>query len=242
MKRFLMLLSGILLLVNMFAVVYAAGSNRTPDTVLISQTKWDGVMENLNVSLVETEKAKSVIACVAVREDGAFALGFDTIAEQAVYVFDSTGEFLYGLTFETPGSFGVYFTGENISIYLARSDIVVTLDSAGQCVAVGRTLSTSSNNATIRDLLNGTERENAAGTYTLERDFGLGDCRYSRLVLYREDGSKEVLYDISGAYAVNTIGGTLAFVVFFATLAYIVRFYKKENEEKETNAPEGASA
>jgi hypothetical protein len=72
-----------------------------------------------------------VIFCYAVNEKGWLAIGY---RQNMVHVYDEHGEFQYGFRFRVNGLYALAFKGDNLVIYLCRSDIAVEIDPAGNCV------------------------------------------------------------------------------------------------------------
>lgn len=145
-------------------------------------------MENeLNVSVFYEKEAERLIKCFDINEDGCFAVGF---RNNTIYVYDSFGVFQYGYRFDTDNVYAIALNGNNIVIYLNRSHIAVEIDPTGKCVGAEEV-----HFSLVADAIKRTHKQMGSAEYYLERDIGIFDGDYSRLVKMDEKGTQTVLYD-----------------------------------------------
>lgn len=231
MKRFLtVLICAFILSVNLMAIpLNAIADNDHLETEAISESDRQIFWDSLGVEMQNVAQQQNAIACFAVSPDGDYALGFEDFQSKTVYVFDRMGAFRYGLKMNAQGSFGLFFSGDNLSVYFSRSRYVVTFDADTQCVDVQIVTMAKHNNAIINDLLYGTEKESNIGVYSLERDVGFAERSYARLVVCNNDGSRQILYDISNAHVGKIIASGIFFTGFIVILFIIIRFWTRKN-------------
>lgn len=201
-------------------------------TTAVSETDANYFLDRLNVEVLDDETFQYAITCFAVRDDGVFALGFDSLDTHTVFVYDQEGSFQYGLRFQLPGSFGLFFSDKNLSIYSPRSGYTAEYDGVSRFVDVHKVTDAFGNNEIIRSVMNGAEIKNDAGTYTLERNIGIVARSYSRVVV-NEGNNEKVLYEISGAHTVAVILNILLVAGFVAALWFVVTYNIRKNKEQQ---------
>lgn len=236
MKRFVVVALSLLLLsiiVPQISPTEAVANTDGLITTAASETDANYFLDCLDVEVLEKESFQHAIACFAVRDDGMFALGFDSLDTHTVFVYDQEGSFQYGLRFQFPGSFGIFFSGENLSIYSPRGGCTVEYDGVSRFIEVHKVTSAAGNNKIIRSMMNGTEIKNDVGTYTLERNIGIIARSYSRVV-FSDGNNEKVLYEISGAHTAAVILKVL-FTAGFITVLWLVVTYsiRKNKDQKE---------
>lgn len=233
MKRFAFILLCLLLLSILIPQISPMTMVANTDgliTTAVSDTDATDFLDCLAVEILEEESIQHSIACFAVRQDGVFALGFDSIDTHTVHVYDQTGDFQYGFKFKLPGSFGIFFSGENLLIYSSRGGCTVKYDRASQFAEVHKVTNAPRNNEIIRSLMDGTEAKNSGGTYSLERNIGIMTRSYSKVVF--TDGSNEkVLYDISRRHATAVFLKELLVAGFIAVLSFVVPYCINKNKK-----------
>lgn len=200
-------------------IVCTAVASEMPDKLV------EQVEESLNVSVFYQEETKRLIKCFDVNEDGCFAIGFNN---NTVQIYDAHGTFQCGYSFHVEGTYGLDIKENSIVIYLARSDIAVELDKAGNCVSAEKVQFFEH----IDKAIDRTSKKVGNMQYFLERDIGLFDGYYSRFVSIDESGIREILYD-------TTIRGYFSGVLQYMLLSifpigFIVLIVRKIKEEKQT--------
>lgn len=200
-------------------------------TTVASETDANNFLNRLDVEVLEKESFQHAIACFAVRDDGVFALGFDSLDTHTVFVYDQAGSFQYGLRFQFPGSFGIFFSGENLSIYSPRSGYTAEYDGVSRFIEVHKVTDAFENNEIISSVMNGAEIKNNVGTYRLERNIGIIARSYSKVV-FSDGNNKKVLYEISGAHTTAVILKVLLVAGFIAVLWFMVTYSIRKNKEQ----------
>ena len=176
--------------------------------------------KSLSISLLDEELDKRVVKCFDVNENGWFAIGY---RGNIVNVYDQYGTFQYGYRFEQEGTYGIEFEGDHLALYLGRSDIVAVLDAVGNCIHAEEV-------SIPNEVFNRTAKQVGNSKYFLERDIGIFDGDYSRLVTIDETGTRKVLYDVTTkGYFAGIFHYILLFVIPIGGIILLV----KQQEEKE---------
>lgn len=147
------------------------------------------VISNTKISVVNAEE-KATIKCFDISDKGLIAIGLNT-SPKKINVYNSEGVFQYGYVFSCAGSFGVQWNNDTLQIYLVRSDLVLSVDSRGQCIAVDKL----DNNRNWRKTVFSSQRMVNGKTYYLESDMGILTSSYSRLVVTDNVGNTRIIYD-----------------------------------------------
>ena len=184
------------------------------------------VKKTLDISVFHQKETDHLIKCFDVNTDGFYAIG---CANNTIYIYDSTGVFQYGYRFHTEGTYGIELKENSIVIYLARSNIAVEIDPNGQC------LNAEEVNIAY-NILNRTKKEVGNVRYYLDRDIGIFNGNYSRLVK-TEDGEEVVLYDVT---TLGYFSGAFDYVILglFPIAGIAIVIAKVKNEEKDSSPPE----
>ncbi len=219
-KRFLSLAFILLFLMSFSfftSVTATASSNLTEDEI-------NKVLSNVNIILLKKEPSKKNIDCFDVRNDGAVAILQNRSSNRRVIcIYDNKSEFLYGYEFTTTGSAAIEWNDDLLSIYLIRSESIISVDSNGNVVDVSEYELTSEQNSHINYLISSSPRVINEITYTPKND-GIArflGTSFSKLVVKDDNGTETVFYesDISSQneiyydickYAVLTITAVLA--------------------------------
>lgn len=184
------------------------------------------VEEALNVSVFYQKEADRLIKCFDVNENGFYAIGYEN---NTVHIYDALGTFLYGYRFDTDNTYGIALKENSIVIYLGRSHNAVEIDSTGKCVSVEKVHFSAS---FYEKEYHRTHKQIGNTNYYLERDIGIFDGDYSRLIKIDEDGTKSVLYDVT---AKGYIVGVFHYVILcsfpIAGIICVKNLIKKEEQE-----------
>lgn len=185
----------------------------------------------LKVSVFYEEDTFRLIQSFDVNSDGWYAIAF---RHNTVMVYDSLGEFQYGFSFKTDGAYGIELREHNVLLYRARSDAVVEIDSTGKCVdakAKSRYTDDMFQNAYHRR-----SKQVGDANYCVERDIGLVDGDYPRLVRIDESGNKTILYDsTTWGYFIGVFHYMVLAFFLFAIVFNIIKISKK-NEQAEAQS------
>ena len=199
-------------------------------TAAAEQPQIDGAEGKLNISFLVQEQERRVIHCFDVCENGYFAVGY---RGNMIQVYDQNGVFCYGYQFETEGTYGIAFHGENLVIYLARSHIAIEMDHEGNCVGAEEFIPTAKITQTV---FNRKSKQIGSMIYSLERDIGIFDGDYSRLVATDAVGNRTVLYDVTTrGYFVGIFHYLLALAILLG-FVYAIRTKIKQNQDRDVGA------
>lgn len=183
-----------------------------------------------NLSLLGQEQERRVVLCFDVCENGYFAVGY---RGNTIQVYDQNGVFCYGYQFETEGTYGIAFHGENLVIYLARSHIAIEMDHEGNCVGAEEFIPTVKITQTV---FNRKSKQIGSMIYSLERDIGIFDGDYSRLVATDAVGNRTVLYDVTTrGYFVGIFHYLLPLAILLG-FVYAIRTKIKQNQDGDVGA------
>ncbi len=236
-KRFLSFAFSLLSLISLFfltSVPAMASSDLTEDEMTT-------ISSNVNIALLKEEPSKKNIDCFAVRSDSTVAILQNRSSNRRVIcIYDNKGEFLHGYEFTTTGGAAIEWNDDVLSIYLIRSNIVISVDSDGNIVNIVEYEFTSEQNSHINHLVSSIQREANGTTYTLENE-GIAKflgSSYSKLVVKDGNGAETVFYesDISSQneiyydickYAVLTVSAILAITLTTILLIIIKKKRKK---------------
>ena len=176
--------------------------------------------DSLDISVLHQEGEDRLIKCFDANADGFYAVGF---ANNTIYIYDASGVFQYGYRFHTDGTYGIELKENSIVIYLARSNMAVEINPDGQCLNAEEVHNTY-------HILNRTEKEMGNVRYYLDRDVGIFNRDYSRLVRV-VDGEEVVLYDVTTQGYFAGIFHYIVIAIFpIGIIAIIVTKVKKEEK------------
>lgn len=195
----------------------------------VPEEKKENYIISLNLKPVDAPMKNASFYCFDVNEKGQYALGFNTMfSGKVVNVYDADGTFLYGFSFNTPGSFYIEWDGDNIIVYLVRDDLAFAIDSNITCVEVADIPNNQENQKYWRGEIASAQRKVNDVTYQAKP--GLLAFRW-KLVALAPDGTETVLFHEPGAF-----GKTVVFAVmiglFFAAATIWVIYSAQKNYKK----------
>lgn len=196
-----------------------------PLTVFASapQTEWISQLEgSLDISVFHEKQSDPMIQCFDVNEAGCYAIGYKN---NTIHIYDSLGTFQYGYRFNAVGTYGLALKENSIVIYLVRSNTAVEIDPTGKCVDAQKLVSKD-----IADKVrNKTCKQIGNVSYYLERDIGIFDGDYSRLVKMDEAGNEIILYDVTmKGYFVGISHYIIVSIFPIAGITFVAIKLKKE--------------
>lgn len=189
----------------------------------VSEEEKTDFIEKTNLKLIYDDSYKAGIKSFDVSKDGMIALAFDYDTNSHIYVYSPQGEFIYGYNFSSIGIYGIGFVEENIAIYFQRSNIVAIYDPNGNCIDVQKIVNPNLYYGIGDQIVERTSKQGKGRAYILERDVNFGET-YSRFVIIEEDGTRNVMYDVSTQHSVSNIlwiAGILGFVALLITIAFV---------------------
>ena len=199
-------------------------------TELLSQ-----IEEALNVSVFYEKGTDRLIKCFDVSETGCYAIGYKN---NTIQVYDSLGVFQFGYCFDTDGTYGIVLKENSMIIYLGRSNIAVEIDPAGKCVAAEKIYFSKE---VVDDIFNRTYKHLGKTNYYLERDVGIFNGDYSRLVKIDETGKPIILYDVTARGYFAGISHYIILSIFpiagivFVAVKVTKEKYKSDESEHSTH-------
>lgn len=186
------------------------------------------VEKALDISVFYQKETDRLIKCFDVNDNGCYAIGYKN---NSIHLYDAQGAFQYGYRFNTDGTYGIVLKDNSIVIYLARSGMAVEIDSTGKCIDAKKVY--FSNDVTY-DILNRTHKQIECVNYYLERDIGVFNGDYSRLVKIDEMETKTVLYDVTiKGYFVGVLHYAIISIFPIAVFTFIFAKVKKEKQESD---------
>jgi hypothetical protein len=186
------------------------------------------VEKSLDISIFHQTETDRLIKCFDVNSNGYYAIGY---ANNTINIYDSFGVFQYGYHFHTDGTYAIELKENSIIIYLGRSNIAVEIDSSGACINAEKVHFSKD---LADNVINRSVKQIGNVTYYLERDIGIFNSDYSRLVKVDETGTKTVLYDVTTR---GFCAGAFHYMVLIAFPVSVILFVfnkvKREHEERD---------
>lgn len=183
------------------------------------------IEEALNISVFYQKETDRLIKCFDVNENGWYAIGY---RNNTIQIYDSLGAFQYGYCFDTDGTYGIALKENNIVIYLGRSNTAVEIDPTGKCVDAEEVYFSKD---FTENTLNRTRKQIGNVNYYLERDIGIFNGDYSRLVKADEQGAKIVLYDVTAkGYFVGVCHFIIVGIFPIAGVVFVIKATKKKRK------------
>lgn len=194
-----------------------------------SQDEWIGQIEGaLNISVFYEKETDRLIKCFDVNETGWYAIGYKN---NTIHVYDSLGDFQLGYRFDTDGTYGISLKENSIVVYLGRSNIAVEIDPTGKCVNAEKIFFSKDS---VDNIMNRTKKQIGSTCYYLERDIGIFNGDYSRLVRIDETGTKTFLYDVTTqGYFAGVFHYFILGIFPLASILFITNRVKKEKLESD---------
>ena len=194
-------------------------------TELLSVEDMNTVLQNVNISLLADEPPKKPIECFAVNEDGVIAVGCSSSENKTVCLYTSDGVFQYGYSFKCSGNFGIELDQHVLSIYLVRSDVIISLDSDGSILDAKSVQDTIDNNEYRNLLLYSTTRKVGNTAYLIRNDMGIFNwiaSSFSQIVTIDATGTESIIYDVNSIQFTRMIVTTSLICVFVLVAIAVV--------------------
>ena len=196
----------------------------------MSKEEQEKIEGNLQLAPITSEPIKYPIACFDVREDGMLVIGCDAGRYKKTICVYNQGEFQYGYTFKSAGTFEVEWDGDRINLCFVRGDRVVSVDIDGQILQISKIEDTYANRSYWDDV--GANKKSAQGqTYVIQNDLGILNLfamGYSQLTSTNADGQTTVLYDARTIVFVQSLIVTaLTLILVVATVIFLIRAFWK---------------
>ena len=203
---------------------------------IISDMEYEQILSNLDLQFYTTNAIEDSIKCFDVNQDGTFALGFSSFEKKTIQVYSQTGDFQYGYSFSSTGSFGIEWEENLLRIYLIRSDLVLFVNDQGECLDIrSYDVSTNNNNYYLRHVVFSNTKETKQGTYNIQNTAGFMDFfldSSGQLTLVDHQGTEHILYDVSEMQKARLIFYFISILILIVAVLWTLRrfFYKKTQE------------
>ena len=189
----------------------------------VSNEETQSIIESLDVKFTETFPViEKGFNCFDVNEDGYIALNFSNIRERNyIVVYNSSCEFKYCLSYNSVGSYGIQWDGNNIMIYSIRGEFAVIVDNSGNCMEIMKIPSNSVNHDYLTGEIFANRKKVSGIVYKAEaliiNSSMVKNGEYVRLVKIFPNGKEIVVFE-------NTFGikffytAVVSVIVIFAIL------------------------
>ncbi len=189
------------------------------------------IWNNISVRKVSAPAANISIDCFDVREDGWIALGFDGLELQKINVYDETGVFQYGYTFEPNGGFELKWNGRNLVIYRYRSDYAVEFDEEVKLMEVRDEKQDPMPSSLVWTDFLLTKKTVNGVRYELRSWLPLTP-NYPQAVIIDQDGKEKIIYDNSFGYNVVFLLIVICFAAWLVVFSrMLIRTYREYNRQ-----------
>lgn len=219
---------------------FAINSGFTTEEMSEEDVRW--VINDIKINTINEEPERKVFDSFAVSDTGKIAVVHHPLmggGKDEICVYGSDGRFQYGFSLQYTGGVNVEWDGNNLLIYLARSDVAIAVNRDGSILEVASILASKENDRHWQDVDRRVKEVNGS-TYSATNAI-LPFWRYSKLIQETESGEKTVIYEVPNLQGVN-IAATLILLGFF-TLCFVLCllrfprfrnfFSKKKRVEKE---------
>lgn len=203
-----------------------AALSAAPETRPIEQEECDRLRRSVGITVLDQEPNIRSLTGFDIRADGAVLLGTDD-PQKTVAAYAQDGTFLFGFTFRCSGDHGVKWDDDGrVLLYLVRSDIVLTVDRAGNVLnAVELPADNAENAAYVREEWLPKKRVIDGTAYRLKKGNGILGVflpNYAELVRIDETGEEQIVIDLRAEHRLSAVPAITVSAVFIALLLLIV--------------------
>ena len=202
----------------------------------LSKEEQDNFVSNIDITLLTEEPAKSAFICFDVNNSGLIAIGQDTPGIATVCVYSMGGFFQYGYSLNCLGHYGVEWDGENLNIYLFRSDKIVSVSPTGVVLGVFEVQNTVENNLYSNNYIHATRRIIGDTEYCITNDLGILNffaSSFSQVVVKASTGVETIVYDAAPRQHTNAIVAIMIVCICVAmAVVVIVGNIKRAKQER----------
>lgn len=200
-------------------------------TESMSDADKENFITNANITMLHSESQKRGIKCFDVNNDGLIAIGTSNSEQKTISVYTMDGDFQYGYTFHSSGSFGLEWDEDNLIIYWVRSDVAVCVDKDGEIIDVARIEDSVENNTYWNHSVFAKKR--TVGEYNYALKYNGLVFAYTQLEITNGDGEESILYEVSSEQFAEWIVLIIGIVLFVGISVYVlVREIIKESASK----------
>jgi len=215
---------------------YGTMINTGFETRILTLSEEKEILSNFEINKITEEGDKKAIECFDVNEKGNIAIGSSDFIKRIIKIYSEDGVFQYGFEFETAGKFGLEWDNDNILIYNVRGNILISVDSKGDVVAVEKIADTINNQLYLKNTVYATKRTNNNKTYEIRNDMGplnIFSFNYSQLLITDQNGDAKIIYDVNSSQIIKYIIIILIIISFlvFVVIPTVYKLYKKGMEQ-----------
>ena len=200
-------------------------------TYLMPKDEAESFIQNINLTVISEEPAKAAIECFDVADNGVIAVGHGSSNRKNVSIYDGSGKFQYGYTFECYGSFGLEWSGTDLVLYFVRGDVALGVSQDGTISEACYIQNTAENNSHWNSFVFATERNHGDTNYRIENDLGIFNLtasNFTRLVVTNADGDENIIYDVNSEQLFKMIILSVFIVVFVGLAVFAIIRKMKE--------------
>lgn len=184
---------------------------------------WTKYLDILEISCLSHEPNPSSISCFAVSESEQVAIGVSSSTSKIVCVYSDEGDYQYGFSFSSDGSFGLEWEGNQIAICLVRSNVRIVIDEKGNCVRIDKIEDNIENESYWRNHIKSNKYviDDVEYEMTNSNPLKMLSSTYSTIIKTDINGDKIVLYDSKGALNYNFVAFSFIFLMLLITLVIV---------------------
>lgn len=187
----------------------------------IPESQIEKIIANLNVNVFYEEPTKKGIDCFDVSGTGHIAVG-SVGNDPHVCIYDSNGDFLYGLSFSVAGAFDIEWNDDKLIIYTVRGNNAILVGADGGVEEICSIKDTAENSYYWRKTINSNIRIVDGNTYEIRTNMGILDHfspAKTQILVTDSNGVSKIIYDINAEYTVKFI---IIIWVVVSTLALVI--------------------
>lgn len=218
------ILIAILLSTTSYTGAYAITTGFDVESITTEKAK--EFLDNINLNYENEETSCHSIKCFDISDTGLIAIGIDEDTEKHINVYDNTGTFQYGYSFENQGTYGIEFDNDNLIIYTVRGQMAYLLDNKGNCLEVFEICKTSENNSYWQHNVYAKSKSVGNSKYVLSKII-IFSPSYTKLTKISSDGSEFVIIDVSTdsiVYIIIII--IIALIIIGISIIAIINYFK----------------
>ena len=197
----------------------------------MSEDDKENFISNVNITVLHSEPQKRGIKCFDVNDNGLIAIGTSNSEQKTISVYTADGDFQYGYTFHSSGSFGLEWDSDNLIIYWVRGGVAVCVNREGEIIDVAGIEDSVENNTYWNHSVFAKKRTVGEYTYVLKKDGFI--FAYTQLAITNGDGKESVFYEVSSEQFAEWIVIIIGIVVFIGIVVY--RIVRELNNVKKDN-------
>lgn len=210
-------------------------------TIKIDEKDQQEIWDQMNPRKVDLplEEGKEIIS-FAVNQYGNVAIVFQLTSGERIDVYDTNGEFLYGLAFDFPRYFQIEYDRSDNQIIVCRgyNKPLIKIDEEGHLVEMQMATDTDKNRQYYNKISNRTEIKIGSDVYYLQQGkLSLPNFltpHYSKIIKRDSNGTQTIIFDGSSEFDKVTITKWIKrgifVIIVICMLLVIIRYRKKKRK------------